>query len=354
MDDEHIGPLQVEVVLRIDHPVRPPADAEERMILDHRDRALPERQAHLRRGVHLREDGRDALVEHRVNGKKKRDDDDTGGEHAAVPERAVAREDDRNDEAGAARIRHRQAGCRSEHERAQEDAALAVTALHEEAEGQTDDDVEVTRKDVRVLPGREDALAQLGERIAVHPLHRTDVDAEQELIVAVEQDDDRCRAGHAQDGLHLPGLPDILPDQEIRQHVDANEVVIVVETEAAVRRGQHRQGADGHEEHRRHVEAQVAEVEILVHVEPQGSPRDADEQSNCRRARRERQEEHLGQEAVPGNRARAPLPAALCEDPALLADVRARQVCLILLHLLTPSAAAASRGRRRRGTGSPR
>ena len=29
MDDEHIGPLQVEVVLRIDHPVRPPADAEE-------------------------------------------------------------------------------------------------------------------------------------------------------------------------------------------------------------------------------------------------------------------------------------------------------------------------------------
>ena len=354
MDDQDVGALQVEVVLGIDHPVRAPADAEERMVLDHRDRALPEGQAHLRRGVDLREDRGDALVEHRVEDEEDGDDEDAGDEHAAVAEHAVAREDDGDDEAGPARVRHREARRRREHEGTQEDATLAVTALHEEAEGQADDDVEVACEDVRVFPGREDALAQLREGIAVDPLHRADVDAEQELVVAVEQDDDRRRAGHAQDGLHLPGLPDVLPDQEIRQHVDADEVVIVVKAEPAVRRGQHRQAADGHEEHRRHIEAQVAEVEFLVHVEPQGRPRDADEQRDRRHTRRERQEEHLGQEAVPGNRGRAPLPAVMREGTPLLADVRARLTCLISLHALIPPASAASGARRRRGRESPR
>ena len=83
MDDQDVGALQVEVVLGIDHPVRAPANAEERMVLDHRDRALPEGQAHLRRGVDLREDRGDALVEHRVEDEEDGDDEDAGDEQTS-------------------------------------------------------------------------------------------------------------------------------------------------------------------------------------------------------------------------------------------------------------------------------
>ena len=227
--------LHVEIVERIHHPVRPPADAEERVVGNHGDRALPEREAHLRRGVEPREDRGHPLEQRGVEREDTAAHEHAGNEHAPVAQRAVGQEHRRDGQACAARIRHGEARGEREQRQRQHEPLAARLHAEEYAEHEAHHDIEIASEDIRVLPGGKDALAQLGERLAVHPFHRARINAEGELVEAVEHAKQRGGRQRGDEQLELPARAEVLPDEEIHEQIDADEVVVVVKAERRVR-----------------------------------------------------------------------------------------------------------------------
>ena len=157
------------------------------MIHNHRHGALPEGDSHLRGGVDPRKDGEQTIREHGVKEEDARANDDDAEEHAPVAQDAIACQDDGDHEARAARVGHAKAREREDEDRERQ-AAPPAREADRQPECQADDDVKVAREDVRIFPRRENALRQFRKCRAVHPFHRRDVDAEDELIEAVEND----------------------------------------------------------------------------------------------------------------------------------------------------------------------
>ena len=205
------------------------------MVGNHGDRALPEREAHLRRGVEPRKDRGHPLEQRGVEREDAAAREHAADEHAPVAQRAVGQEHRRDGQAGAARIRHGEARGKREQRQRQHEPLPARLHAEEYAEHEAHHDIEIASEDIRVLPGGKDALAQFGECLAVHPFHRARINAEGELIEAVEHAEQCGGRQRGDEQLELPARAEVLPNEEIHEQVDADEVVVVVKAERRVR-----------------------------------------------------------------------------------------------------------------------
>ena len=96
------------------------------MIHHHRNRALPERNPHLRGGVNTRKDGEQTICKHGVKEKRPRPDDDKPEKNAPVTQCAVACKHDGNDKTRAACIRHTETGKRGDKQDDRKDAPATL------------------------------------------------------------------------------------------------------------------------------------------------------------------------------------------------------------------------------------
>ena len=316
------------------------------MVEHHRHGALPEGDPHLRGGVNPRKDGEQTIREHGVKEEDARTDDDDAEEHAPVAQDAIARQDDGDHEARAARVGHAEAREREDEDRERE-AAPPAREADRQPECQADDDVKVAREDVRIFPCREDTLRQLGERCTVHPFHRGDVDAEDELIKAVEDDEYRRRRHGNDDGAQLLCAPQGLPREQIGERIDRHEMGVVVKAERHVGRDGDRQEGDHDKEERGGIVRQTPQVKVRIDAQAHAKRRTADEEHRHRRERHERNQKRLCDERIL-HRARhtfAPARAAQRAPPLT-------EVVLFLSHEVT-SPQGAWRGCRPRDRASP-
>ena len=235
MDDTDIGPLQIEIVFGVHHPVGAPANSQEWMVLNHGHGAFPEGQPHFRGCVHLGEHRGQALIEHGVSHQQQYSYANAGCQYPPVLKHAIGGKNHGNNEAGSAGIGHGQTSrtCRQEHPK--HNTLLFGSGLDEQAKSQTDDDIQIPGQNVGIFPGGKHPLPQFGEGVAVHPFHGADINAEDELIEAVEQDEHRRHPNDQQQFLHLPDAAHILSHDKVSQNIHAHQIVPVVETKAFVR-----------------------------------------------------------------------------------------------------------------------
>ena len=151
MNDLYGCALQVEIVLGVDHKVHAPANAKKGMIENHRNRALPEGEPHLRRGVDARKDGEQTIRQDWVKEEDPRANDDDAEKHAPVTQYTIPRQEDTDHEARTARIGHAEA--RERHDKEHEgQPAPPSRQSGSKPERKADDDIEITCEDVWILP----------------------------------------------------------------------------------------------------------------------------------------------------------------------------------------------------------
>ena len=188
MNDANIGSLKIKVVFRINHPISAPANSQERMVLNHGKRTLPKSQPHLRRSVHLGKYRCQPLIKHRICQQQHAAYHSTGCQYPQILHHAVQDKNRHNNQQCPTGISHCQAGCCRQHEGSQHDAFGFAVRFDKEAKRETDHDIQITSQDIRILPRGKDPLAKFWKGISIHPLHRTDVDAENVLIKTVKDD----------------------------------------------------------------------------------------------------------------------------------------------------------------------
>ena len=257
----NICSLQIEIILRINHPIGSPADPQKRMILYHGHRAFPKSQPHFRRRIHFRKHGSQPFIKDWIQQQKAAPYHQASQQNTPVFQHTINRKKDSNDKAGAAGIGHGQAGCQQQHCHAEHTALSFGIRLDEQAKRHTYHDIEISRQYIRILPGRKYPLPQFGKSVAVYPFHRTDIDTEHILIKSVKHDQNGSHSQRSQPFAKLRRSADLLPDNQISQGIDPDQIVPIIETEPPIRRSQYGNTADQNEQPCRNIKGEMSETE---------------------------------------------------------------------------------------------